>query len=414
LLERGAEFTPSNAVLGAVDCFGRQSDLPAVAALAVSGGSDSMSLCRLAQWYWGQVDKKIVVLTVDHGLRAESRNEAEQVAAWCADLGIEHHILDWRYDDKGNLSAAAREGRYRLMAEFCEFRGITHLYTGHTKDDQVETVLMRFARGSGVDGLAGMARETSIWGLRLVRPFILSETRDSLRAILREFGQDWIDDPTNDDPSYDRVKARSLLKQLEPLGLTRSSLSSLAYRMGLAKDVLQSEAEKLKETGLTLSPLGFAILDVDALGNGFRAPLLFEQQIVELALERTHRGGRTLKRCSFRPGGDYFYILRELSRCAPRSTVAQLNGIWDDRFYFEFEEKDGFTDLQVGAVGEDGIRQIPKDYNEFSKDWLNSPREARLATPGLWQGNVLVCAPCAPWSDQFHGPELRVKPHWSK
>jgi len=204
-----------------------------------------MALLRLAHHYWGVADRSLVALTVDHGLRPEAAHEAAQVAGWCDALGVEHHILNWAFDGKGNLSAAAREGRYQLMADFCQSRGIGHLYTGHTIDDQAETVLMRFARGSGVDGLAGMARETALWGVTVVRPFLAVASRVDLRAILKEYGQFWIDDPTNDDPSYDRVKARELFTHLGPLGISVRSLSGLAHRMGLAKDVLEREAAEL-------------------------------------------------------------------------------------------------------------------------------------------------------------------------
>jgi len=238
-----------------------------MAAVAVSGGSDSMALLRMAHYLWERHEKQIVALTVDHGLRPESVGEAKQVAAWCASLGVEHHVLKWAYDGKGNLSAAAREGRYRLMADFCTSRGIERLYTAHTMDDQAETVLMRFARGSGVDGLAGMATTTPLWGVDVVRPFVLDQSRESLRSFLGEFGQDWIDDPTNDDARYDRVKARELFKHLEPLGISVRSLSGLAQRMKLAKHVLEDQADELRRSGLRFSPLGYATLDVDALAG---------------------------------------------------------------------------------------------------------------------------------------------------
>ena len=130
------EFQPSYKLLDALaDCFERPQDLPDMAAVAVSGGSDSMALLRMAHYLWERHEKQIVALTVDHGLRPESVGEAKQVAAWCASLGVEHHVLKWAYDGKGNLSAAAREGRYRLMADFCTSRGIERLYTAHTMDD---------------------------------------------------------------------------------------------------------------------------------------------------------------------------------------------------------------------------------------------------------------------------------------
>lgn len=417
-----------------IECFGQTQDLPNTVAVAVSGGSDSMALLRLAHYYWGSCDKEIVALTVDHGLRPESADEAQQVARWCAELGIEHHTLNWTYDGKGNLSAAAREARYHLMAEFCTSRGIEHLYTAHTMDDQAETVLMRFARGAGVDGLAGMARSTELWGISVVRPFIGTATREDLRALLDEFEQTWIDDPTNDDPSYDRVKARELFEHLEPLGISVQSLSGLAHRMAIAKHVLEQEAASFIKNGLHLSPLGFATLNVDVLasisletacrvigqtasrigGRGFRAHLRFEEQLVELALERSKIGGKTSGGCTFRPAGDFFHILREPARCEPRVPISTPGGTWDGRFDYEIVgELDG-QDLQIGAVDEAGLAQIGKDYDGFSEIWQAAPREARLTTPGLWRGDVLLSAPLAPWVSDPTSPKLHIRTVWSK
>ena len=427
------EFVPSRVLLdAALDGFGAQSTLPDVTVMAVSGGSDSMALLRLARIWWALAGKRIIALTVDHGLRAESADEARQVAAWCEALGVEHHALKWTHDGQGNLSAAAREGRYRLMAEFCKAREIEHIYTGHTMDDQAETVLMRFARGSGVDGLAGMAAETPIWGITLMRPFVLSQTRESLRAILAELKQSWIDDPTNDDLSYDRVKARALVKELEPLGVTPALLASLAHRMDLAKRVLQNEADKLANSALTFSPLGFATLDVDALasaeletacrligqattamsGGGFRASLQFEEQIVTMARMRAREGGLTQKRCIFRPDGDRFHILREPERCAPMTQSSDKSGIWDMRFSYEIGVEDDQTGLSVGPIGASGLTQIPKEYDGFSAAWLQAPREARLTAPGLWRGDTLLSAPLAPWAVNLDAPTLRVRTVW--
>ncbi len=415
-------------------CFGPSENLPDIAAVAVSGGSDSTALLRLAHWYWGQAGKQIVALTVDHGLRPESERETKQVATWCADLRVRHYVMRWHFNGTGNLSAAAREGRYHLMADFCKSHAIEHLYTGHTLDDQAETVLMRFARGSGVDGLTGMTRETSNWGISVIRPFIRGETRESLRAILAEFEQTWIEDPTNDDASYDRVKARQLLTHLEPLGVTVDSLSRLAHRMAGAKRVLNNEADKLIKSVLEMSPLGFATLDVDALASAemdtacrvvsramsmmtarkYRAHLSFEEQIVALARRREMTGGQTLGGCMFQPFGDRFNILREPARCEVKTPTGQATGMWDERFQFQIDGGGSFSDLCVGALGRAGLRQIPKNYNGFSEAWHSSPYEAKLTTPGLWSNDVLLSAPLAPWTSDRSAPKLLISMAWSK
>ena len=133
-------------------------------AVAVSGGSDSMALLRLAE-QWSQHQIKISVLTVDHGLRPEAAAEAVKVSEWCAPLGLEHHILRWEGSPKPKtgLQAKARAARYDLLSNWCKANGVAYVLTGHTMDDQAETVLMRQQRTDTAESLAGIW-ETAVWG----------------------------------------------------------------------------------------------------------------------------------------------------------------------------------------------------------------------------------------------------------
>ena len=184
-------------------------------ALAVSGGSDSVALMVLAaRWVQSQADApNVTVLTVDHGLRPASAEEAAQVGRWARALGLDHAILGWRgAKPSSGLQAAAREARYALMSDWCLEHGAAAIVTAHTANDQAETVMMRLARGSGVDGLAGMMRETlAPWPV--LRP-LLGVTRARLRAVLTAAGHDWIDDPSNDDTAFERIRMRQALDAL--------------------------------------------------------------------------------------------------------------------------------------------------------------------------------------------------------
>jgi len=127
-------------------------------AVAVSGGADSMALVILADRWARQRRGKVVALTVDHGLRAGSRAEAQESHRRLSSRGIECRLLVWRGDKpRTGIQAAARDARYRLMAQWCRRHGVLHLLVAHHREDQAETVLHRLARASGVDGLAGMA-----------------------------------------------------------------------------------------------------------------------------------------------------------------------------------------------------------------------------------------------------------------
>lgn len=180
-----------------------------VVAVAVSGGRDSLALALLARDWAETRGGRIVALIVDHALRPESEQEAAGTRDLLQRLGIEVEILRWSGPKPRNgLQSAARTERYRLLSGECRRRGILHLLLGHHADDQAETVTMRAARGSGLDGLAGMAALTERPDVRLLRP-LLPVPRASLTATLLALGVPWIDDPSNMDVRFERARLRA-------------------------------------------------------------------------------------------------------------------------------------------------------------------------------------------------------------
>jgi tRNA(Ile)-lysidine synthase len=181
--------------------------------LAISGGSDSTALLMLA----AEARRKsaspcrLVAVTVDHALRAESADEARAVAALAAKLGVEHRTMIWQgAKPVRGVQAAAREARQALLAEAAEHAGARVILTGHTLDDQAETVLMRAARGDGI-GLAGIAPATLYRGKTWFARPLLTQRRQALREMLATRGIGWIDDPSNENADFERVRVRKQL-----------------------------------------------------------------------------------------------------------------------------------------------------------------------------------------------------------
>ena len=218
--------------------------------LAVSGGSDSTALLVLAaRWARGLSERhkhppKLAAVTIDHGLRPESRREALAVKQLARRLGVPHRTLSWRGKKPNTgLQEAARYARYRLLAEEAARSGYEHILTAHTLDDQAETVLFRLARGSGLTGLAGMAdaapipvgRDAAIF---LVRP-LLRVSKARLVATLRAIGIAHSEDPTNRDPRYTRTRLRALLPGLAQEGLDADGFARLASRMRRAEATIE-------------------------------------------------------------------------------------------------------------------------------------------------------------------------------
>lgn len=164
---------------------------------------------------WGEADR-FVVLTVDHGLRAEARAEAELVGAHCAQFGLEHDILTWTPPTGHVSQARARDARHRLLATALRRRGGDCLLLGHTLDDQYETVMMRAQRGKR--GLSGMRAfsVSPVWpegrGVMLARP-LLGHSRADLRSFLVREGVGWSDDPSNENEAFERVRVRQALAE---------------------------------------------------------------------------------------------------------------------------------------------------------------------------------------------------------
>ncbi|WP_373005536.1 tRNA lysidine(34) synthetase TilS [Hyphomonas sp.] len=180
----------------------------------MSGGSDSLALLHLSH-DWAQArGRDLIAFTFDHHLRDASADEAVRVGEICRALGIRHETLQW--DAPVSRQSAARRARHAALACALKAHGGAILLTGHTADDQAETFLMRARQGSTWYGLAGMQAlsPSPVWpegeGVRIARP-LLTARRSDLRYELKSRGADWVEDPTNDNPVYERVQMRQLL-----------------------------------------------------------------------------------------------------------------------------------------------------------------------------------------------------------
>jgi tRNA(Ile)-lysidine synthase len=219
-------------------------EMPWPGAIAVSGGGDSIALMHLlADWAVARKAAPPLVLTVDHGLRAESAKDAKQVLRWAKAAGLASEILtvDGK-KPKADIEAWAREARYRLMAERLSRRGLKALYLAHTEDDQAETFLIRLARGSGLDGLGAM-RSLSPFpvagfeNLILARP-LLRMSRENLREHLAARNLTWLEDPMNNEPRFARSRMRALIPALSAAGLSVRRMADAAAHLARARDAL--------------------------------------------------------------------------------------------------------------------------------------------------------------------------------
>ncbi len=382
-------------------------------AIAVSGGRDSMALARLCAGHAKTSDRRVVALIVDHGLRDGAADEARRAKTWCAQAGLDARILEWRGGKPASgVQEAARKARYRLLAEAANDLGLPAILTAHSADDQAETLLMRLARGAGPAGLAAMDDEIGVAAgagdpVRLVRP-LLPFSRDALTATVQEYNQDYVDDPSNDDPRFERIRVRRFLRDaVEKGAFDQAALLRSARRMaGTRRDARTRERRAFRAMGGVFTRWGGACLDVgsvtrgDALGAVARAiravsgadhapdpDAAAAHFDTALARGAAAIGGALLKR-----SGERLWILREPAAVLGRAGVAPLadleipaggRALWDNRFIVKSAET-----VTVRPLGEAGAKEAASAAALFE-----GPREGLLSAPGLYRGGRLIGAP---------------------
>ena len=392
-------------------------------ALAVSGGSDSMALAVLAH-RWAQRRKgRCVALIVDHGLRTEAAAEARLVGRRLRALGIAYRILRWTAPRPASgIQAAARTARYDLLTGWCRRHGALHLLAAHQADDQAETVAMRLAHRSGEAGLAAMPLVAARDGVRLVRP-LLALHRNELRTLLAAQKIDWVDDPSNEDLRFERIRLRS---KLAP-----EATQQMLVRASAAGENRQAQDDAVADLLALVRPMPDAWLTMK-LSLFAEAPLPVARAALEQSLlcvsgdEHAPRGerldrllaelrqpasfrGRTLGGCRVLRWQGSLAICRELAAIASKVPVAP-NGsqLWDGRFDVRIlgGRHPGLTIRPLGTVD-----PLPEEFRELRRSaGLPGAVAASLLSLCDRRGH-LVAVPSLGW--QRTGQKRAVAVRWT-
>ena len=381
-------------------------------AVAVSGGADSMALTLLAERWARDRDGRIVALTVDHGLRPGSANEARRVADWLGARGIAHQTLQWHgLKPRSGKQAAAREARYALMQDWCRREGCLHLLVAHHRQDQAETTLIRLESGSGPDGLAGMAAIAERNHLRILRP-LLGIDKHRLRATLGAHSQGWIEDPSNRDPAYARTRLRAathLRAALPP-----NSIDDAAAPLGHRRAALEAETASLLARIAVIDGAGFCRFERKALATA--APALARRALARMLVtisgavhaprgERLDRllgaltgveykAARTLGGCRIVPFRGEILVCREPAAARARLAITGTGRYrWDNRFTLHIPEHDAnnVPALEIARLGRGGWAQITAREPKLRATGI--PHPVRLSLPAVFAGGRLLAAP---------------------
>ena len=232
--------------------------------VAVSGGADSLCLAFHLSIYAKTNRLILKAVTVDHGLRPESKDEAKWVHTLLTSWGIEHTTLLWRGSKpKTHIEELAREKRYDLIQTWARKNRIKNLFLAHHLDDQAETFWLRLSHGSGTDGLSAMTDRTASGDLWLCRPF-LGLPKTALENDLKKKRISWCHDSMNDDETYERVRWRKRQEQLSRWGLTPALLGRITNRFSRIREALDFYVARFTDALLDFSPKGFASVQEQA------------------------------------------------------------------------------------------------------------------------------------------------------
>jgi tRNA(Ile)-lysidine synthase len=385
-------------------------------AVAVSGGPDSMALAFCLKRYQ---KTDVLAFIVDHNLRKGSSSEAEGVQKSLSEMGISAEILRWDHEPIiTSVHEHARKARYHLLTKACHTHGIQDLFLAHHQDDQAETILMRMAKGSNIEGLSGMSSQTMREGIRLLRPF-LSLRKDRLIVTCQEAGLSYVSDPSNTSDLFARGRLRKIMPLLAEEGLSIESLVRLGNHAAEVRQALDVAVRDFLIKFARSEIGGYVRIDRTALGSipraiGLRAlasSLRFvhdhdyppEQDglagFFDTILGATEDTARTFYGCIASVSENRVSILREPSAATDISPLnPQESVLWDNRWLVS---ADPLTKPSlIRALGNPSHEIVdllaPKLRHQVPQG------RVRASLPSIWIEGELHAIPSFEEKDGFH------------
>ncbi|MDD9331402.1 MAG: tRNA lysidine(34) synthetase TilS [Wolbachia sp.] len=385
-------------------------------AVAVSGGIDSIVLLHLiTNWTRKNNLPFPTALTVNHGLRPESKEEADFVINYAKEFGIlESFILNWEKENvKGNTQLQARKARYKLLTEWCKNNNVKYLFVAHHKDDQTETFLLRLERGSGIDGLSSMDYKSFFNGIYLLRP-LLDCSRNDIEKYAKSHHLKWVEDRSNQDLKYRRTLYRNLLQVIDNKEILKERICLTALHMKRATKALMHYTRLAFDECIDVHNLGYIeiklnefyqlpeeialrvfLYSIMAVGGKHYKPrynsFIF---IFNKILQKDCDINRTLYGCKIKKYGENILILREPSKIREITVKLPLSGSieWDNRFRCTILGNQKCLVIVAPLKKTQAIPQFLKDYKCCS--------EVFYALPVVQKNGRVFAYPCVNQSDK--------------
>jgi tRNA(Ile)-lysidine synthase len=384
-------------------------------ALAVSGGPDSMALAFAAkQWSDHNHFPSPQAFIVDHSMRPESGLEAAEVKSRLESLGVNAEILRWIHAPlTSRLHSEARKARYRLLLQACREHNIASLLFAHQREDQAETILMRLAKGSGLDGLAGIPAQSVMEGVRILRP-LLTVPKERLIATCRAAGISFVSDPSNKLEKFARGRLRRVMPLLADEGLSIGRLIDFGVRASEARDALEHYTQEflrtfghrddfgvifIEKVGLLAVPRAVALralgLALQSVHTEDYAPSHASLSLLLDALK--HEGvmpPRTLNGCRIALSKKHVTVTREFAAITAIIPIrAGESVVWDGRWRITLAATEATADIYtIKALG-NPPHEVLDRLSPGLRHKVPQGR-VRAALPALWRGDELVRIPC--------------------
>lgn len=384
-------------------------ETPPLLAVAVSGGPDSLAVALLADEWARAHGGASWAVSVDHRLRPESAAEMHQLSFWLSARSIRHEVLVWGGEKpRAAIQEAARAARYQFLAQWCRQRGCLHLLTGHHREDQIETHLLRLAASSGAVGLAAMPAIRELGGCRILRP-LLDIPKARLAATLAARGQPFLTDPSNSNPAFARARLRAAAAVPAVNGAAASALDGIRA-LGRERVLCEQSRDRLLARTTAVHPAGFAAFDLEPLLSA--PPDIAERALAALvyvlggaaypprrgsvrrllrALAGKAAGSRTLGGFRFVAWRGRVLVFRELAHAAgsvrvmPGSTL-----LWDRRF--AAASPAAAPPLVLDYLGPRGVAEWRR-ATAGARPRLPLPALLHPILPGLWDEKGLAAVP---------------------
>lgn len=365
--------------------------------VAVSGGSDSLALLYLACTWAKNNNKTIFAVTVNHNLRNNVKNEIDYISGICSDLSISFNVLGWKnWNGNGNLQAEARRARYNLINEWAIHNNIDLVLLGHTRNDVIENFIIRFSRDAGVDGLSQILPFFTSENVKYGRPLI-DVGRDSLREYLNVKNVNWLEDPSNNNSKFQRVKVRKNLVHLKKVGMDIENIAAVAKNLRVSRDALEFYTDRLAKMCATFKQ-GDITFQLDLF---FQEPLDIQRRLLIKAIKflgESEFGPRSNEinnlLCSFKKRethtlkGFHFYFYKNCMRMSReynsiKNLLGKPNEIWDNRWFIKGPMSSKYI---IKPLGEKGLSAVG--------EWKDKgvPKVALLSSPAVWNKDQLKIA----------------------